>query len=342
MDSGPGARLSRELSEGWDYSTGDLPGATRGPTPTSVIYNPGYMSLFSWLTGARRRFGVAFGDRFLLAARLSGGPGHSVVAELTRQELPEGLLAPSAVNLNIRSVSELARLAGEALARIGCRGGRLGLLLPDLAARGFVFSSRANGSGAPHSGEAELLENLAARLPYPRAEAVVDTWRSGAGSVLAAAVRRPVLQQYEQTFQALGCRPSVVVPASMTRLPQWAQWAQSAQRADRARTSGPGLLVHVQLYPRHYTLSVFKRGVLVDVRLKLASQGAGPLVEEVARVPGFYDGAELERVSFSGELAREVCALAVEARLAPGRTELGEDSEEAHLVGLLSSVAPRI
>jgi len=296
-------------------------------------------SLFSWLTGARTRFGVALSDRFLLAARLNGRPRRSVVAELTRQELPEGLLAPSAVNLNIGSVSELARLAGEALARIGCRGGRLGLLLPDLATRGFVFFNASNGSVGPRAGGAELLENLAARLPYPRAEAVIDTWRSGTGSVLAAAVRRPVLQQYEHTFEALGCRPSVIVPASMTRIPQWAQWAQ---RADRARTSGPGLFVHVQLYPRHYTLSVLKRGDLVDVRLKLASEGAGPLVEEVARLSGFYDGAELEGVSFSGELAREVYALAVEARLAPGRTELGEDGEEALLVGLLSTVAPRI
>jgi hypothetical protein len=289
-------------------------------------------ALGSWLRSARSRVGVAFGDGFLLAARLAARGRRFVVLDLFRQELPEGLVAPSSVDLNIRSVAELARLSGEALGRVGCRGGRLGLLLPDLALRGFVLPL------AQDVGREGLLDSLAPRLAFPRAEAVVDSWRSGPSSFLAAVVHRQILHQYEHTFEALGCQPSVVLPASMAALPDW---TRSARSTAGGRAAG-SLVVHLQLYPRHYTLSVFRGAELVDVRLKLASDGPSQIIEETGRLASFYDRADLDGLSIRGERAGEVYELAVAARLAPGRTELGEEGEQAHLAALFPAVAPRI
>ena len=50
-------------------------------------------------------------------------------------------MSPSSVEPNFRGVSALARLMGEALRALDCRGGAVAVVLPDLALRCFVFTN---------------------------------------------------------------------------------------------------------------------------------------------------------------------------------------------------------
>lgn len=279
-------------------------------------------SLFS---GRRARSGVAFGAGFLVAARLVGnGRGWSVAAAV-RQDLPEGLVLPSALKPNVRSVSELAQILGAALEGAGCERGRTALLLPDLSARGFVVSPAPARS---------LLSQIAPRLPFPESEVVFDVYRPGRASVLAAAVRRPVLEQYEQALEVLGYHASVVEPASLVRVPEWTR---------RARRAGVReLSVYVQVHPRHYTLAVFRGGDLVDFRLRLRPSGdTAPILDELARLGTLHENCGLGLVSIAGDQSSALGAQLEEAFDA-GRIETGEDSEEGHLKSLLAALGHRI
>ncbi len=274
----------------------------------------------------RLRYGIAFGERFLLAARLSPGQSERSL-DSSRCQLPPDLVSVSSVEPNFRSASQLARLAGDALLEVGCSGGPVAVVLPDLAIRSFVF----------HDGKRlasrDLLDRMVPQLSYPPNEAMIDTWRAPAGWVLAAAVRRVVLHQYEQALEALGCHVAWVDGASLARIPAWSAEAMG---------SG-GLRVHVQLYPGHYTLTIFRKSNLMDVRTRLRyAVDEQKVVEDLVRIPSLYEGEEeFHQVSVRGEGAAAVVDGLERASLARDRLELGEEGEEAHLESLVEILIRR-
>ncbi len=280
----------------------------------------------------RPRYGIAFGEQFLLAARLGHGSSGRTV-EAVRQELPPDLMAVSSVEPNFRAVSQLARLTGDALKEVGCGGGPVAVVLPDLAIRSFVFVDGGK------LGLAELLHRVSPRLAYPSNEAILDSWQASAGWILAAAVRRVVLHQYEQAVEALGCYAAWVDGASLVRIPVWTQEVKEHFSHD---DSG-GLNVHVQLYPGHYTLILFRQCELLDVRTKLRhSTDAQKVVEDLIRIPSLYEGGECRRLTVRGEGAAAMVDELEGTGLAQDRLELGEEGEEAHLRSLVEILIRRM
>lgn len=278
----------------------------------------------------RSRYGIAFGEHFLLAARLDPS---DEAAEAVRRDLPPDLMAVSSVEPNVRAVSQLARLTGDALQEVGCGGGPVAVVLPDLAIRSFVF---ADGGKL---GLAELASRLAPRLSYPSSEAILDTWQAAADWVLAAAIRRVVLHQYEQAVEAVGCYAAWVDGASLVRIPVWTAEAREKFSHD---DSG-GLNVHVQLYPGCYTLILFRRRELLDVRTRLRyPTDRLKVVEDLIRIPSLYEGGECRRLTVRGEGAAALVDELEGTGLARERLELGEEGEEAHLRGLVEILIRRI
>jgi hypothetical protein len=137
-------------------------------------------------------------------------------------ELPAGALAPSANKSNVTDSAALRRTVAEVRARIGNVGGKLGLLIPDVAAR--VALLQFETLPEDH-GEAETLVLWRMRefLPYAPEEARLSyqvlAKQTGAVEVLAVAVRGSVLAEYEAAMEGINGGPALVLPASVALLP---------------------------------------------------------------------------------------------------------------------------
>ncbi len=157
---------------------------------------------------------------FVAAARLNSSKRQ--VQSFVMAELPAGVLAPSANKSNVTDSAALRRTVAEVSARVGNGGGKLGLLIPDVAAR--VALLQFETLPEDH-GEAETLVLWRMRefLPYAPEEARLSyqvlAKQAGAVEVLAVAVRGSVLAEYEAAMEGINGRPALVLPASMALLP---------------------------------------------------------------------------------------------------------------------------
>ncbi len=287
------------------------------------------MAMLDWLRRNQTRYGLALGGDFLLAARrISRGRGENTF-ETSRRELPPGLISISPVEPNIRSVSKVAQLAGEALDDFQGTGRAVALVLPDLALRSFVFPAEVRASTS------ELLSRIGPRLAFPQAEARLDAWQSPSGWIMAASIRTVVLRQYEQALEALGCRVAWVDGASLVRIPAWAREAGGAG----APATGEGLELHVQLYPGHYTLAVMSGTELLDLRTKIRDSGdEHRIAADIRRLPSLFDESGYRGISLRGKGATALSEL-LESISCPVR--VGEKGEEEHLTNLLEIVMGR-
>jgi hypothetical protein len=266
----------------------------------------------------RARVGLAFSDRFLLAIR-AGEP-----VEVRRRDLPAGFVTPAAATPNIPSVREVARLASDLIDEIRARKSTVAVLLPDLSLVTALFPPDGRDRNRDARGA------LAARLGYPASEARSDFWRGLKGEILGAAVREPVVRQYEQVVEASECTLGWVDGASLARLPAWAE----------ASGPVPELDVQVQLYRSHYVLAVFRAGELVDLRTRLRSRDdVAGAAEEVMRLPALYGVSSLGSVTFHGEDASR-CAREVESN-GLGAIAAAEEGEEGQLVSALAVLLRR-
>ncbi len=157
---------------------------------------------------------------FVAAARLNSSKRQ--VQSFVMAELPAGVLAPSANKSNVTDSAALRRTVAEVSARVGNGGGKLGLLIPDVAAR--VALLQFETLPEDH-GEAETLVLWRMRefLPYAPEEARLSyqvlAKQAGAVEVLAVAVRGSVLAEYEAAMEGINGGPALVLPASMALLP---------------------------------------------------------------------------------------------------------------------------
>src|SRR5262245_30583426 len=140
---------------------------------------------------------VAFDAASLTGAAFARGFGSPRLQSLARVPLPAGAIVPSAVNANLVRPGAVADALKQLADELG-RTGRSVLVLPDGVARLLLLEA---------AGE-DLREyarfRLAGSLPFPAAEAIVDVLPVGAGRVLAAAVRRAVVEEYEAAAAEAG------------------------------------------------------------------------------------------------------------------------------------------
>jgi hypothetical protein len=157
---------------------------------------------------------------FVAAARLNLSKRR--VQSVGVREFPAGALAPSANRSNITDGATVRRAVAEVIERVGSIGGRVGLLIPDVAVRVALLQFETLPQN-PREAETLVLWRMREYLPYAPEEArltfQVVANQPGALEVLGVAVRSSVLAEYEAAMEGINGGPALVLPASVALLP---------------------------------------------------------------------------------------------------------------------------
>jgi hypothetical protein len=257
------------------------------------------------------------------AAALGEGLGGRRAQGFARVPLEPGALAPSPSGRNLVRSDEVR----EAIRRAASDGGgrRITLVLPDGVAR--IALVDLPGGADPRE---YLRFRLAASLPWPASEAILEALPAGRGRAVGAAVRRATVVEYEQVAAVAGLEVERVHLAPLLAL-------EGLMRS-RARDA-----VHVVLGDVAMCLAPFHGGLPAALRNRRRDRSpgeAGRLREEASRAfsaagnghgPArlVVSGAEAER------LRREIGEDLAERGL-PGPGNWPEAAEAAWVGGLLS------
>ncbi len=160
--------------------------------PGGGVYN-GRMRAF------RPRFVVGFDASGVAGAAASGRRGSFRVRAFASAPLPPGTLVPGPAERNLVRPDEVREALVQVAAALEAGRAPAALILPAGTAR-IVLLDLPSGVTAREYAR----YRLGGALPYPAEEAVVDVLRLDGGRMLAAAVRRAVLQEYEDVAAAAG------------------------------------------------------------------------------------------------------------------------------------------
>jgi hypothetical protein len=144
---------------------------------------------------------LAFDAGHVSAACVRRGLRRTRSASWASGRLAEGALVPSALSRNVHDPGELARAIHEALEPLPARAAVVTLVLPHGASKVALLDVPRGHEPAEYA-----RFRLGASLPYPVAEAVVDFLPLEGGRLLAAAVRRDVVAEYESLVARVGIR----------------------------------------------------------------------------------------------------------------------------------------
>jgi hypothetical protein len=239
------------------------------------------------------------------AAALGEGLGGRRARGFARVPLEPGALTPSPSGPNLARGDEVRGAIRRSVEGLG--GGRVTLVLPDGVARLALVD-------LPEGAEAReyVLFRLAASLPFPAGEAIVDALPAGGRRVVGAAVRRATVAEYEQAAAGAGLEVERVHLAPLVAL-------------DALMRTGSRDAVHAVLGDVALCLAAFRGGGPATLRSRRRDRSAGEasrLREEASRAAALAgDGADPVRLVVSGAGA---------ARL---RRELGEESPGRGLEG---------
>jgi hypothetical protein len=142
---------------------------------------------------------LAFDAGSVSAAFVRRGLQTTRVLSLTSARLPDGALVPSARERNLRDPAEVGRAIREALGSLLPRTAAVTLVLP----HGTAFVAVLDLPREPDPAEYARFR-LGPSLPYPASEAVVDFLPLERARILAAAVRREVVAEYEEIAASAG------------------------------------------------------------------------------------------------------------------------------------------
>ena len=257
------------------------------------------------------------------AAALGEGLGGRRVRAFARVPLDQGALAPSPSGPNLPRGDETRAAVRRAVGDLG--GGRVTLVLPDGIARVALVELPQGADPRDY-----VLFRLAASLPFPATEAIVDVLPAGGRLVVGAAVRRATVAEYEQSASGAGLEVDRVHLAPLVAL-------AGLMRA------GARDAVHVVLGDVALCLASFRGGGPAALRNRRRDRSAGEaswLLEEASRAAAAAgDGVGPVRLVLSGAgaagLRRELGVEDVGRGLeAPG--DWPEAAETAWLGGLVS------
>jgi hypothetical protein len=142
---------------------------------------------------------LAFDADSVSAAFVRRGLRTTRAVSLAGGRLREGSLVPSSVERNLHDPEEVGRAVREALESLGLLSTSVTLVLPHGVARVAVLDLPRG-----HEATEYARFRLGASLPYPAAEAVIDFVALEGGRMLAAAVRRQVVAEYEEVAASAG------------------------------------------------------------------------------------------------------------------------------------------
>lgn len=222
------------------------------------------------MRGLRTRVLMAIDATGVAAAAVSGGSTAPRVRSFARAPLAAGALVPGPVQDNVVRAAELRQALAEVAAAVEGGRGAVALILPDGVARTALLEVP---SGVAPREFARY--RITPGLPYAPDEALVDVLPVEGGRVVAAAVRRSVVEGYEAAAAAAG--------VAVERLDLSPLAALSALARERRGTAAS---VDVILGDHALSLAAWHGGVLRVFRGRLRDRGPGEarwLVREVDR-----------------------------------------------------------
>ncbi len=257
------------------------------------------------------------------AAAVGERLGGRRVRGFARVPLDPGTLAPSPLGPNLLRGDDARAAIRRAADGLG--GGSVTLVLPDGVARVALVELREDADLRDY-----VLFRLAASLPFPAGEAIVDALSAGGRRVVAAAVRRATVAEYEQAVASAGFKVERVHLAPLVAL-------AGLMRA------GERDAVHAVLGEVALCLAAFRGGAPVALRNRRRDRSAGEasrLREEASRAAASAgNGTGTVRLVVSGAgaagLRRELEGEGAGPGL-EGPGEWPEAAETAWLGGLVS------
>jgi hypothetical protein len=151
------------------------------------------------MRGLRTRVLVAIDATGVAGAAVSGGPGGPRIRSYARATLAAGALVPGPVDANVVRAAEVQRAFAEVAGGLDGGRGPVSLILPGGVARTALLEVAAGVTAREFA-----RYRITPGLPYPPDEALVDVLPVDGGRVLAAAVRRSVVEGYEAAAVAAG------------------------------------------------------------------------------------------------------------------------------------------
>jgi hypothetical protein len=208
--------------------------------------------VLSW----RTRLLIALDAGTVHGARLPprlGGPGLRAVA---RREIGSGALVPVALATNVRRPEEVREALRAVVAELGGPVAPAIVVLPDGLARTLLVDVPAGAQAREYA-----RFRLGPQLPYPASEAIVEVTPVGARRVLAAAVRRDVVLEYEELIAGAGLTLERVDLAPMAAL----AWLHRRREAEPR--------VEVVLGEAAFSMALVGRGTTLAVRSRRRDPG---------------------------------------------------------------------
>jgi hypothetical protein len=218
----------------------------------------------------RTRVLMAIDATGVSAAAVSGGAGAPRIRSFARAALVQGAVVPGPLDANVVRRPEVQQALAEVAARVEGGRGPITFILPDGVARTMLLEVPAGVAPREFA-----RYRITPGLPYAPEEALVDVLPVEGGRVLAAAVRRSVVEGYEAAAAAAGL--------DLERLDLSPLAALSALAR---QPRGTAASVDVILGDRALSLAAWHGGVLRIFRSRLREAGEGEplwLAREVDR-----------------------------------------------------------
>lgn len=182
--------------------------------------------LQAWIAESRRRFrepraGLEIAPDAIRGVRLRSVPEGWRLEAVAEVPLPPGILAPAFRGANLSDPAGFAEAAREVVGRLGYRGRRVGVALPDAAVK---LRMEALPALPPDPAEIRRLTAWRASKVFrmPPEELVADAHplnpgEDGETGILAAVALRSVIREYEDAFQAAALDAEPLLPAAIAR-----------------------------------------------------------------------------------------------------------------------------
>jgi type IV pilus assembly protein PilM len=254
----------------------------------------------AWLAGDAPWAAVEIASHRVTVVGLAKAAEGLVVHGWAAEDLPAGAVVPSLISLNLVDAGAVSDALRRAAARAGLKTRRVGLVIPDLAAK----VSLVPFDTIPDRSEdlAELI-NWQVRKAAPfRIEDAQVAYVPGAPhgdrgrTFVVTLARKDVVRQYEDAVAAAGLQAGIVDLASYNVI--------NAVLAGRTRPERDWLLVNTT--PESQTLAIMRGDALMFFRNR-SVDGDETLPDLVHQTAMYYEdrlqGAGFERVVLAGDAA---------------------------------------
>ena len=258
------------------------------------------MDLLSTTPGTRPRLACEVRPEGVSAARREDG-SIGVMAALSSLSLPPGALRPGLRDGNVIDRVAVVGAVRQALEKVFDRSRQVTLIVPDAAVRVLLLDFDAL-PGKPAEALPVVRFRLKKMLPFEAEDAAVSyqVMSSGRGlvRVVAVAMPREVLTEYEAVVREAGFEPGVVLPSTLAVL------------AGLEESEAAALLVNAG--PEAVTMAIVRSGVLllhrsVDMRAEaFAENQPEPVATPAPAIPSELLANPLDApLLFEAEVAQE-------------------------------------